>query len=90
MPNARSFVLVLKCQIVFLQISRLTWYTRFDPVKKAEEVATTDLYTIDTQYTKEMERDAREAKDGILFKAVLYMSTPTKRVHLSMLLVYLK
>lgn len=46
------------------QISRLTWYTRFDPVK-TEEVATTDLYTIetDTQYTKEMERDSHETKD---------------------------
>ncbi|KAI7803357.1 sodium/myo-inositol cotransporter 2 [Triplophysa rosa] len=47
------------------QISRLTWYTRFDPVKMTDEVAITDLYTIetDTQYTKEMETDAHKTKD---------------------------
>nr|XP_055050707.1 sodium/myo-inositol cotransporter 2 isoform X1 [Misgurnus anguillicaudatus] len=48
------------------QISRLTWYTRFDPIEKTEEVVTTDLYTIEsaTQYTKEMETDAYETQDA--------------------------
>lgn len=57
----------LKSQgFVILQISRLTWYTRFDPVKTTDEVAITDLYSIesDTQYTKEMETDVHKTKDG--------------------------
>ncbi|ROL42954.1 Sodium/myo-inositol cotransporter 2 [Anabarilius grahami] len=47
------------------QISRLTWYTRFDPVKESGEVVASDLYTIEgaTQYTKDEENDAHELKE---------------------------
>ncbi|XP_039541758.1 sodium/myo-inositol cotransporter 2 isoform X2 [Pimephales promelas] len=47
------------------QISRLTWYTRFDPVKESEEVVASDLYTIEgaTQNTKDMENDAYQMKE---------------------------
>ncbi|KAK9978327.1 hypothetical protein ABG768_020082 [Culter alburnus] len=47
------------------QISRLTWYTRFDPVKESGEVVASDLYTIEgaTQYTKDKENDAHELKE---------------------------
>ncbi|KAK7168238.1 hypothetical protein R3I94_002322 [Phoxinus phoxinus] len=47
------------------QISRLTWYTRFDPVKESEEVVASDLYTIEgaTQNTKDMENDASQMKE---------------------------
>ncbi|XP_077067994.1 sodium/myo-inositol cotransporter 2 [Siphateles boraxobius] len=47
------------------QISRLTWYTRFDPVKESEEVVASDLYTIEgaTQNTKDMENDTYQMKE---------------------------
>ncbi|XP_051995606.1 sodium/myo-inositol cotransporter 2 [Xyrauchen texanus] len=42
------------------QISRLTWYTRFDPLEKTEEVVNADVFTIEsaTQNAKETESDA--------------------------------
>ncbi|XP_050955183.1 sodium/myo-inositol cotransporter 2 [Labeo rohita] len=47
------------------QISRLTWYTRFDPVKEREEVIASDLQTIEnaTQFPKDMENDACPTKE---------------------------
>ncbi|KTF99021.1 hypothetical protein cypCar_00017333 [Cyprinus carpio] len=47
------------------QISRLTWYTRFDPVKESEEVVVSDLQTFEdaTVYPKDMENDAYPTKE---------------------------
>ncbi|XP_058624542.1 sodium/myo-inositol cotransporter 2 isoform X2 [Onychostoma macrolepis] len=47
------------------QISRLTWYTRFDPVTESKEVVVSDLQTIEdaTQYSKDMENDADPTKE---------------------------
>ncbi|XP_051570108.1 sodium/myo-inositol cotransporter 2-like [Myxocyprinus asiaticus] len=47
------------------QISRLTWYTRFDPVEKSEETVIADVFTIEnaTQNTKEIESDAYQMKE---------------------------
>ncbi|XP_051571512.1 sodium/myo-inositol cotransporter 2-like [Myxocyprinus asiaticus] len=47
------------------QISRLTWYTRFDPLEKSEEVVNADVFTIEsaTQNTKETESDAHHMKE---------------------------
>ncbi|XP_016128373.1 sodium/myo-inositol cotransporter 2 [Sinocyclocheilus grahami] len=47
------------------QISRLTWYTRFDPVKESEEVVVSDLQTFEdaTVYPKNMENDAYPTKE---------------------------
>lgn len=59
---------VLYKLLVIFQISRLTWYTRFDPVKESEEVVAPDPYTIEgaTQYTKDEENDAHELKEGTI------------------------
>ncbi|XP_042585870.1 sodium/myo-inositol cotransporter 2 isoform X1 [Cyprinus carpio] len=48
------------------QISRLTWYTRFDPVKESEEVVVSDLQTFEdaTVYPKDMENDAYPTKEA--------------------------
>ncbi|XP_026072154.1 sodium/myo-inositol cotransporter 2 [Carassius auratus] len=47
------------------QISRLTWYTRFDPVKESEEVAVSDLQTFEdvTVCPKDMDNDANPTKE---------------------------
>ncbi|XP_016394554.1 sodium/myo-inositol cotransporter 2 [Sinocyclocheilus rhinocerous] len=47
------------------QISRLTWYTRFDPVKESEEVVVSDLQTFEdaTVYPKDMANDAYPTKE---------------------------
>ncbi|XP_016431243.1 sodium/myo-inositol cotransporter 2 [Sinocyclocheilus rhinocerous] len=47
------------------QISRLMWYTRFDPVTESKEVVVSDLQMIKhaTQYSKDMENDAYPTKE---------------------------
>ncbi|XP_067314489.1 sodium/myo-inositol cotransporter 2 [Pseudorasbora parva] len=47
------------------QISRLTWYTRFDPVRESKEVVASDLYTIEgtLQNRKDMENDVYQMKE---------------------------
>ncbi|XP_056309260.1 sodium/myo-inositol cotransporter 2 [Danio aesculapii] len=44
------------------QISRLTWYTRFDAVIESEEVVSSELYTIDNDI-KDKENEALPAKE---------------------------
>ncbi|RXN19813.1 sodium myo-inositol cotransporter 2 [Labeo rohita] len=60
-----SIILTVLTLIVVVCISRLTWYTRFDPVKEREEVIASDLQTIEnaTQFPKDMENDACPTKE---------------------------
>lgn len=65
------------------QISRLTWYTRFDPVKESEEVVVSDLQTFEdaTVYPKDMENDAYPTKEGTLSNPYAGTETVNGNVH---------
>lgn len=68
---------------VIFQISRLTWYTRFDPVKESEEVVVSDLQTFEdaTVYPKDMENDAYPTKEGTLSNPYAGTETVNGNVH---------